>query len=88
MNLNDKINQRGMERRRKRRIVPIIYFLAEVLFLWLILVVIQVKFNMFEWEFWAIGIFIIGCSYSIIKTANVYERQKDYPTKEEYNKLK
>jgi len=81
-------NKRGVERRRKRFILPIIYFLAEIIFLGLILALIQMKFNMFEWSFWAIGIFIVGGTYSIIKTIHIYKRQRDYPTRKEYNSLK
>ena len=88
MSLNHKTHLRGIERRRKRFIVPIIYFLAELVALFLVLLVIQVEFNIFEWNFWAIFIFILGIIYSIIKTVNVYQRQKSYPTKEECNMVK
>ena len=86
MRLEYKKHQRGIERRRKRLVMPIIYFLAEIIFIWLVLALIQVKFNMFEWNFWALAIFILGSVYSIFKTVHIYERQKDYPTKKEYNK--
>jgi hypothetical protein len=82
LSLNVKIHVRASERRRKRFILPIIYFLAETVLIWLVLALIQVNFNMFEWSFWAIGVFIIGIVYSIVKTVNVYQRQQDYLTEE------
>lgn len=87
LSINKKTHVRDSERRRKRTIIPIVYFFAEGLLVWLALALVQLNFNMFKWNFWAIGIFIVGAIYSIIKTKNVYERQKDYPTDEEYNNL-
>jgi len=51
LRLEYKNHQRGIERRRKRLVLPMIYFLAEIIFLWLVLALIQVKFNMFDWGF-------------------------------------
>jgi len=76
--LNHNTRVRDAERRRRRMITPIIYFLAEVVSLWLVLVLIQVNFNVLEWNFWAIVVYALGILYSIIKTVNVYQRQKDY----------
>jgi len=76
--LNHNTLVRDAERRRRRMITPIIYFLAEVVSLWLVLVLIQVNFNVLEWNFWAIVVYALGILYSIIKTVNVYQRQKDY----------
>jgi ABC-type transport system involved in cytochrome bd biosynthesis fused ATPase/permease subunit len=76
--INNKTHVRGAERRRKRTITPIIYFFVETIFVWLVLGLIQINFNMFTWSFWAITMFIIAVIYSIIKTVNVYQRQKDY----------
>lgn len=78
MSINKKTQVRGAERRRKRTIIPIIYFLAEVILAWLVLALIQVEFNMFEWNSWAVGVFIIAVVYSTAKTMNVFKRQKDY----------
>lgn len=88
MSLNHKTHVRGSERRRKRLIIPMVYMLAEIVFIWLVLALFQVKFKMFEWDFWAIGIFIVGGTYSIIKTIHIYKRQKVYPTSKEYDSLK
>jgi ABC-type transport system involved in cytochrome bd biosynthesis fused ATPase/permease subunit len=78
LSINKKTHVRGAERRRKRIITPIIYFFAETIFVWLVLALIQINFNMLIWSFWAIAIFIIAVIYSIIKTVNVYQRQKGY----------
>lgn len=88
MSINKDIHVRERERRRKRTIIPIVYFFAEGVFVWLALGLIQLNFNMFKWAIWAIIIFVLGAIYSIAKTVNVYQRQKDYPTEEEYNNLK
>ncbi len=67
-----------IERRQKRLIVPIIYFLAEIVVLWLALTLIQLNFDIREWEVWAMIIFFIGLVYSIVKTLDIYQRQKSY----------
>ena len=87
MSLDDKTDVRDSERRRKRLIIPMVYMLVEIVCLWLILALIQVKFNMLEWNFWALAIFILGSVYSIFKTIHIYKRQKDYLTEKEYNDL-
>lgn len=78
MNIIDEIPLKDNERREKRLIVPIIYLLAEITVFWLVLSLIQLKFDLLEWSVWAIIIFILGIVYSIIKTVHIYERQKDY----------
>ncbi len=74
---------RTVERRRKRMIVPIIYFMAEIIVVWLILVLIQLNFNIAEWSLWSILLFMIVIAYSALKTIHVYKRQKNYPIKGE-----
>lgn len=71
-----------IERREKRFIIPMIYLMAEIIVAWLVLTLIQVEFDIRVWDTWAIIIFVIGGVYSIIKTVNVYQRQKDYPKAE------
>ena len=71
-------SEKNIERREKRFIVPIIYLMAEILVTWLVLTLIQLEFDIREWEVWAIVILFIGGIYSIIKTVNVYQRQKNY----------
>ena len=78
VSLNNELELRSSERRRKRLIVPIIYLLAEITILWLVLSLIQLEFDMQKWSIWAIIIIIIGTVYGIIKTVHVYERQKSY----------
>lgn len=78
MIINKKPDIRGSERRRKRLFIPIIYFLAEITLVWLALALVQLNFDMLIWNDWAIIIFIVATIYSIAKTINVYQRQKDY----------
>ncbi len=70
---------RTVERRRKRRFIPIIYFMAEVTAIWLVLTLIELNFNIFEWSMWSLFIFIILFIYSTFKTIHIYKRQKNYP---------
>ena len=67
------------ERRRKRKFIPAIYFVAEVVLAWLILSLIQLNFNLFDWDIWWLFIFIASVLYSTFKTIHVYRRQKNYP---------
>ena len=71
---------RVYERRRKRKFIPAIYFMAEVVLAWLILSLIQLSFNFDEWSIWAVLIFIVSVLYSTFKTIHVYRRQKNYPS--------
>ena len=70
---------RVYERRRKRKFIPAIYFIAEVVLVWLILSLIQLNFNILEWNIWSLLIFIVSVLYSTFKTIHVYRRQKNYP---------
>jgi membrane protein YdbS with pleckstrin-like domain len=72
-------NIRDSERRKKRLIVPAFYFLVEMTLMWLILSLIQLKFNLFTWDTWAIFVFVLVVLYGIAKTIHIYKRQKDYP---------
>ncbi len=82
MSLENTLEPRGIERREKRLLIPIVYFFAEVILVWLTITLIELNFNILDWDFWAIVVFIIWIIYSIIKTINVYNRQKDYPKAE------
>ena len=68
------------ERRRKRMVVPAIYFAVEVVLVWLILSLVQLEFNLFKWDIWEILVFIPLVFYSTFKTIHIYRRQKSYPT--------
>ena len=72
--------RRVYERRRKRMLIPAIYFLAEVILVWLILSLIQLNFYFDEWNIWSLIIFIVSFIYSTFKTIHVYSRQKNYPS--------
>lgn len=88
LSLDKKTHVRDAERRRKRIIIPIIYFVAETILVWLVLALIQLNFNMFEWSVWGLGIFLVVLIYSITKTVNIFQRQSEYMTEEEHSDLK
>jgi len=67
------------ERRKKRKFIPVVYFIVEITLVWLILSIIHVDFNIAHWDKGSIFIFVIIFIYSILKTLHIYERQKDYP---------
>ena len=67
-----------LERRRKHYITPIIYFLAELSFIWIILSVIEISFNILEWRVWAIIALGVGAIYPAYKTVKIFIRQKNY----------
>ena len=69
------------ERRKKRMVIPAIYFMVEITLFWLILSLIQLEFDIRDWSAWSIILFVIATLYSIFKTIHVYRRQKDYPKK-------
>jgi len=76
--LINQVSLKSNERRRKRLVVPIIYLLAEMMVYWLALSLIQLEFNVRNWAIWAMIIFILGMTYSLIKTVHIYKRQKGY----------
>ena len=65
------------ERRKKRQIIPLIYFTMEIVFIWLVLTLINLRFNPLGWNIWSIFIALVFIGYSLFKTINVYERQKN-----------
>ena len=67
-----------IERRKKRMFIPALYFIAEMVFVWLVLSIIQVQFDMREWSLWSAIIFTFAIAYSLAKTVHVYKRQKNY----------
>ena len=77
--MRDARDSKIKERRKKRMVIPIIYFLAETTLAWLILSLIQVNFNISHWAIWSMVILALSVSYSISKTVHVYKRQRDYP---------
>ncbi|RUM73697.1 MAG: hypothetical protein DSZ11_05330 [Sulfurovum sp.] len=70
--------ENNQERRRKHYITPIIYFLSELSFIWIILSVIEIGFNIGEWRAWAIVALFVGAIYPAYKTINIFRRQKNY----------
>ena len=70
--------ENNQERRHKHYITPIIYFLAEVSFIWIILSVVEISFNIVEWRALAIIALIVGAIYPAYKTVNIFIRQRNY----------
>jgi len=66
------------ERRKKRLVTPLVYFLAEVVMYWLVLSLMQEEFNIRSWQGWSVALLVLLTAYSIAKTVHVYKRQKDY----------
>jgi len=65
------------ERRRKRTIIPLFYFFAELTLFWLILSIINVSFNITIWGSWSYIASLIIFAYLGDKTLRVYKRQKN-----------
>jgi hypothetical protein len=74
MNVSSKIR----ERRKKRFIIPALYFLAEMVLAWLVLALVQVNFDIKNWSLWSLVVISIFMVYSLSKTIHVYKRQKNY----------
>jgi len=85
--MEHQISTRIHERRRKRLIIPIIYFIFEIIFFWLVLSLIQMQFTFESWNQWALVIFIAAVAYSLFKTIHIYKRQKNYTRESEITKL-
>ena len=66
------------EKRRKHYVTPVIYFLAEISFIWIILSVIEISFDIRKWSIWAVVALAIGMIYPAYKTVRVFIRQKNY----------
>jgi len=67
------------ERRKKRVFLPAIYFILELIFVWLVFVILQISYNPLNWDLWCQILMIISAVYSFLKMLHVYNRQKDYP---------
>jgi len=67
------------ERRKKRVFLPAIYFILELIFVWLVFVVIQLSYNPMTWDLWCQILTIIFAIYSFLKMLHIYDRQKNYP---------
>lgn len=66
------------ERRKKRLVIPAVYFISEMVFVWLVLSLIELQFDFRGWAIWSIGIFVVFGGYSFLKMLHIYKRQKDY----------
>ncbi len=66
------------ERRKKRRFMPFIYFVLEIILIWLVFVIVEISYNPLDWDLWTYIISIIGIAYSFMKMLHIYDRQKSY----------
>lgn len=66
------------ERRKKRMFTPTVYFMVEMVLVWLVLSIIQVDFDPRNWRIWALIVISIFMLYSLAKTVHIYKRQKNY----------
>jgi uncharacterized membrane protein YdbT with pleckstrin-like domain len=65
------------ERRKKRIFTPLIYFLSELIFTWLIISIINLSFNILLWENWSYIAMLTIFVHTAYKTYTMYDRQKD-----------
>ncbi|CAA6810549.1 MAG: Unknown protein [uncultured Sulfurovum sp.] len=77
MNFYRKRDSRDGERRKKRLVMPFIYFIAESIFLWLVISLFQLEFDIREWHIVAIILLSLGVFYSIAKTIHIFQRQRN-----------
>lgn len=66
------------ERRKKRVFTPFIYFILELILIWLVFVIIEVSYNPLDWDLWTYILSLIGIAYSFMRMLNIYDRQKNY----------
>jgi hypothetical protein len=71
-------NSKIKERRRNRKFVPAIYFILELIFMWLVLTILQLSCNPIDWELWSQVVMVLFASYALLKMLHIYKRQKDY----------
>lgn len=78
MKVKVDIGCQKQERRKKRYVIPIIYFLLEVILVWLVLAIINVDFHMERWNPLSYVALFVASGYSLYKTYKIYCRQKNY----------
>jgi len=71
-------NSKVIERRKKRLVIPAIYFILELIFMWLVLTIIELSFNPIDWGMWSQFLMVFFGIYSSFKMIHVYHRQKGY----------
>ena len=67
-----------IERRQKRKFAPAIYFILELILIWLVLTVLEVNYNPMDWTIWSQISMIVFGIYAIFKMLYIYNRQKRY----------
>ena len=71
-------NSKIKERRKKRVFLPIVYFILELILVWLVFVIIQMSYNPLDWAVWSQVLMILFGIYAFLKMLHIYNRQKDY----------
>ena len=71
-------NSKIIERRKKRLFVPAIYFILELIFMWLVLTILEMSFNPLDWELWSQLVMVFFSAYALFKMIHIYNRQEDY----------
>jgi len=69
----------GAERRRRRKFIPFIYFVLEIVALWLFIGLIHLTLDISKWVIVALILYLVMAVYRIKKTFEVYKRQRNYP---------
>ena len=72
------IGNQTQERRKKRYIMPIVYFVLELTLAWLILALVNVNFVMSHWNNFSYAALLLVSGYSLFKMYKVFDRQKNY----------
>ncbi len=67
-----------MEKRRRRPsyIVPILFFLLEMILMWLVLSLFNWGINIFEWNLYSYPVMLLWFLFSGVKLGIVLKRQK------------
>jgi hypothetical protein len=66
------------ERRKKRYFIPIFFFFAELTLAWLVISIIQVDFDIRNWQLWGKILLGLGTLYSLSKTLRIFKRQRNF----------
>jgi len=75
-----RIDRQGRvrERRKKRRFIPVLYFISELVVVGLGLVIWEMSFNIQLWSIGSYIVFGLVFIYGLVKTLHVYGRQREY----------
>jgi len=57
--------------------MPLFFLFAELVLAWLVVSIIQVDFDIRNWQLWGKALLGLVAIYSLSKTARVFKRQRD-----------